>query len=120
MCRCTRFFQKNVVRYGHRRSLGKRNNHWKKLQAMDDKVRYDAACKRLLSEKIILAWIMKSCLEEYRDYEVKEIARRYIEGEPQVGTVPVGSDESAGGMEFTEAHRGGQSGGRGKGDKIPL
>ena len=49
---------------------------------MDDKVRYDAACKRLLSEKIILAWIMKSCLEEYRDYDVKEIARRYIEGEP--------------------------------------
>ena len=92
----------------------------KKLQAMDDKVRYDAACKRLLSEKIILAWIMKSCLEEYRDYDVKEIARRYIEGEPQVGTVPVGSDESAGGMEFTEAHCGGQSGGRGKGDKIPL
>ena len=73
----------------------------KKLQAMDDKVRYDAACKRLLSEKIILAWIMKSCLEEYRDYEVKEIARRYIEGEPQVGTVPVGPDESAGGTEIS-------------------
>ena len=72
-----------------------------KLQAMDDKVRYDAACKRLLSEKIILAWIMKSCLEEYRDYEVKEIARRYIEGEPQVGTVPVGPDESAGGTEIS-------------------
>lgn len=28
---------------------------------------YDEACKRLLSQKIILAWIMKSCLEEYRD-----------------------------------------------------
>ena len=24
--------------------------------------KYDAACKRLLSEKYILAWIMKSCL----------------------------------------------------------
>ena len=23
--------------------------------------KYDAACKRLLSEKYILAWIMKSC-----------------------------------------------------------
>ena len=77
-------------------------------------------CKRLLSEKIILAWIMKSCLEEYRDYDVKEIARRYIEGSPRWEPCQSGSDESAGGMEFTEAHCGGQSGGRGKGDKIPL
>lgn len=33
---------------------------------------YDVACKRLLANKIILAWIMKSCLEEYRECEVKE------------------------------------------------
>ena len=35
---------------------------------------YDAACKKILSNKIILAWIMKSCLEEYRDLDVTEIA----------------------------------------------
>ena len=44
------------------------------IRATDALVRYDAACKRLLSEKIILAWIMKSCLEEYRDCTVEEIA----------------------------------------------
>ena len=33
--------------------------------------RYDAACKRVLSEKSILAWIMKSCLEEYQDCNVQ-------------------------------------------------
>ena len=40
---------------------------------------YDAACKKILSNKIILAWIMKSCLEEYRDLDVTEIAEKYIE-----------------------------------------
>ena len=50
----------------------------KSIYIVDDKARYDAACKRLLSEKIILAWIMKNCLEEYRDCEVKEIAEKYI------------------------------------------
>ena len=57
-----------------------------------EKAQYDAACKRLLSEKIILAWIMKECLEEYRDYDVKEIVEKYIEGEPQVSTMPVMPD----------------------------
>ena len=42
----------------------------------------DNSCKRLLSEKIILAWIMKSCLEEYKDVDVNEIAEKYIEGTP--------------------------------------
>ena len=37
------------------------------LHATDDSAGYDAACKRVLSEKAILARIMKSCLEEYKD-----------------------------------------------------
>ena len=36
----------------------------KGIETAGENVRYDAACKRLLSEKSILAWIMKSCLEE--------------------------------------------------------
>ena len=58
------------------------------------KADYDAACKRLLSEKIILAWIMKNCLAEYRDIDVKEIAEKYIEGTPFVSEVPVSPDET--------------------------
>ena len=50
---------------------------------------YDAACKRVLSEKSILAWIIKSCLDEYRDCSIQEIAEKYIESQPQVGEVPV-------------------------------
>ncbi len=42
----------------------------KNIRVADEKASYDAACKRLLSEKIILAWIMKNCLEEYREVAV--------------------------------------------------
>lgn len=66
----------------------------KNIRVADEKASYDAACKRLLSEKIILAWIMKNCLEEYRDCDADEIARKYIEGTPQVGEVAVALDES--------------------------
>ncbi len=59
-----------------------------------DKADYDAACKRLLSEKIILAWIMKSCLDEFREIEVHTIADKCIEGEPYVSEVPVNPDET--------------------------
>jgi len=52
------------------------------LHAADDNARYDAACKRVLSEKAILARIMKACLEEYKDCDVGEIGSKYIEGEP--------------------------------------
>ncbi len=66
----------------------------KELYSIEEQqARYDAVCKRLLSEKIILAWIMKSCLEEYRDCSVNEIAEQYIEGTPQVGEEPVAQDE---------------------------
>lgn len=66
----------------------------KNIRVADEKASYDAVCKRLLSEKIILAWIMKNCLEEYRDCDVEEIAEKYIEGTPQVGEVAVAADET--------------------------
>lgn len=64
------------------------------IEVTQDRVDYDAACKRLLSEKIILAWIMRSCLAEYRDIDVNEIAEKYIEGTPFVSEVPVSPDET--------------------------
>ena len=63
------------------------------LHATDDSAGYDAACKRVLSEKAILARIMKACLEEYKDCDVNEIAEKYIEGQPQISAVPVMPDE---------------------------
>lgn len=63
------------------------------LHATDDSAGYDAACKRVLSEKAILARIMRACLDEYKDCDVDEIAEKYIEGQPQVSAVPVLPDE---------------------------
>lgn len=62
------------------------------LHTTDDSAGYDAACKRVLSEKAILARIMKACLEEYRDCPVRDIEEKYIEGQPQ-SSVPVLPDE---------------------------
>ena len=65
------------------------------LHVTDDSAGYDAACKRVLSEKTILARIMKSCLEEYKECDVSDIAEKYIEGQPQVSAVPVLPDEDS-------------------------
>ena len=65
------------------------------LHVTDDSAGYDAACKRVLSEKAILARIMKSCLEEYKECDVNDIAEKYIEGQPQVSAVPVLPDEDS-------------------------
>lgn len=67
----------------------------KNIDAAGEKAAYDAACKRLLANKIILAWLMKSCLEEYQDFDVEEIADKYIEGEPQITKIAVNPDEAA-------------------------
>lgn len=67
----------------------------KNITAIGIKTAYDAACKRLLANKVILAWIMKSCLEEYQDFDVNEIAEKYIEGDPQIARIAVNPDEEA-------------------------
>ena len=50
----------------------------------------DEAHKRLLSTKEILAHILKACVEEYRDCDVRDIAGKYIEGPPEVGELSQG------------------------------
>ena len=64
------------------------------ITSENDKTSYDNACKRLLANKIILAWIMKSCLKEYKDCSIKDIMEQYIEGEPEIATVAVHPDET--------------------------
>ena len=64
------------------------------IEVTQENAAYDAACKRLLSEKIILAWILKNCVEEFQDLDVETIAEQCIEGEPRVSEVPVPPDET--------------------------
>ena len=58
------------------------------------KAQYDATCKKVLAEKIILAWIMKHTMKEYEAHDVWEIVEKYIIGEPKVGEAPVLPDET--------------------------
>ena len=65
----------------------------KNITIAGDNAAYDATCKRLLANKIILAWIMKSCIKEYEHLDVNQIAEQYIEGNPQIGRVALHPDE---------------------------
>lgn len=64
------------------------------ISQVDADARYDEGVKRLLANKSILAVIMKECVPEYRGCTVREIAEKYIEGEPQIGAVGVDADET--------------------------
>ena len=48
---------------------------------------YDSCAKKLLSNIIILAWILKECVPEFKQYSVAQIANDCIEGEPQVSKI---------------------------------
>ena len=61
--------------------------------ADDNEVSLDRVCKKLLANKSILAWILKTCVEEYAEYSLWEIERKYIEGIPRVAQDAVHRDE---------------------------
>lgn len=64
------------------------------ISGVGDNAALDAVCKRLLANKSILAWILKDCVEEYRDCDMQDIAEKYIENEPQIAEIAVNSDET--------------------------
>ena len=72
-----------------------KNTLSKNIEVVRLKEQCDAVCKRLLSQKYILAWIMKTCMVEYKDSAIADIAEKYIEGTPEVGSSPVDEDEPA-------------------------
>lgn len=58
------------------------------LKAAEDglSARYDASARNLVAEKPVLAYILKSALDEYEGYTIQEIAGKFIEGVPQIRT----------------------------------
>lgn len=66
-----------------------KTNVFRELDTAKDKVRYDEYVKRVLSNKYILAWILKGTTEEFKDYPIDKIALECIEKDIQIGTVPV-------------------------------
>ena len=71
------------------------------LETAGENAKYDAAVKCLLADKMILAWILKSCVDEFRETAVPEIAAVYIEGDPQIAEVPVLPDEAGPGTKIS-------------------
>ena len=65
----------------------------KDIDLADAKAGYDTACKQILSNKVVLAWILKSCVDEYRDCSIQDIAEKYILKSPSVARTPVHGDD---------------------------
>jgi len=63
------------------------------ISQADKKELYDENLKKVLANKMILAWIMKECVSEYQDIDVKDIATKYIEGIPNNGKISVQTNE---------------------------
>ena len=56
-----------------------------------DNASYDRNAKKFLSEKALLARILKHLVTEFQDSPLKDIEEKYIEGEPKatINTIPV-------------------------------
>lgn len=57
------------------------------------KLQYDTQCKKVLANKVILAWILKYTVAEFRDFSIDEI-KKCIEGDPEIGTTRVNPGET--------------------------
>ena len=69
------------------------NSISKTIDTAEQEAQYDACVKRLLSEKIILAWLLKECVNEFKQYSIPRIVKDCIEGEPKVAVVAVDQDD---------------------------
>ena len=58
------------------------------LSAADDKAQYDAYAKKLIAQKSILANILVKTVGAFKGMNPKDVVK-YIEGEPEIGVVPI-------------------------------
>lgn len=64
------------------------------IDQVSDKPAYDAACKKVLADKQILAWLLRACTVEFQHCSIEDIANYYIEGDPVINTIGVTPDDS--------------------------
>ena len=60
----------------------------KDIERAQARIQYDAHCKKVLSNKHILAWIMQTVIKEYSHLSI-DFIRRCIEGNPEISTESV-------------------------------
>ncbi len=64
----------------------------KLIKATDKRAKYDTQVKKLLANEAILAWILKTCTEEFAPYSPQEIIK-CIDGKPEVSLRSVHADD---------------------------
>jgi predicted transposase/invertase (TIGR01784 family) len=62
------------------------------ITTADDKARYDECAKKLLSFDVIIAWILKSCMDEFSQYSVKYIMENCLKEKPEISKRAVHQD----------------------------
>ena len=62
------------------------------VDKIGDDAKYDNSVKALLANKSILTWILKCCVDEFREFELQQI-EECIQGTPEVSTKAVHRNE---------------------------
>jgi len=70
----------------------------------DANATYDATAKKFLARRIFLARILKRCVAEFAPFSVQDIAEKYIDGQPEIGIVPVTPDRTNAIVKITGAN----------------
>lgn len=65
----------------------------KDIDIAQARIQYDQQCKKVLSNKVILAWILKRTVREYQGISLNRI-QDFIESEPEIGIVKVNPGET--------------------------
>ena len=63
-----------------------------KVADEDASFKYDESARNFVAEKPVLAYILKSALDEYADCTIQEIAEKFIEGPPEIKRTAVHQD----------------------------
>ena len=73
------------------------NDLAKALETISDEniQKLDASCKKILSFKSVLAHLLQTCVEEFKDVSLKDIEEKYIIGMPEISKTLVHRDENA-------------------------
>ena len=64
----------------------------KTIEASNHRAIYDTNAKKLIKHRIILAWILKECVPEFKKYDVSYIEKNCFAGEVRMSTVSVDQD----------------------------
>ena len=62
------------------------------IDTADQEAQYDECVKKLLSNRLILAWILKECCPEFAEFSIVQIAKDCIEGDPLISKIAVDQD----------------------------